>query len=102
GRKEHCAMTKAIALRTRVNERGFTLLELLVAMVAGLIVVLGAFLLSRGSTRLFADENRVGTAQLNLRLGLDRLRSDIARAGYMTTPNVRLDPDVCPDPNTKG
>lgn len=94
-------MSAAMHVR-RSGERGFTLLELLVAVVAGLVVVLGAFLLSRASTRLFADENRVGTAQLNLRLGLDRLRSDLARAGYMTTPNVKVDPDVCPDPNTLG
>ncbi|MEO7094288.1 MAG: prepilin-type N-terminal cleavage/methylation domain-containing protein [Polyangiales bacterium] len=88
--------------RSRRNERGFTLVELLVAVVAGLFVVLAAFLLSKGSTKLFADENRVGTAQLNLRLGLDRLRSDLARAGFMTSPNVATDPDVCPDPNKSG
>jgi type II secretory pathway pseudopilin PulG len=89
-------------LRGRRDERGFTLIELLVATIAGLFVVLAAFLLSKGSTKLFADENRVGTAQLNLRLGLDRLRSDIARAGFMTSPNVASDPDVCPDPNKNG
>ena len=89
-------------LVARRGAEGFTLVELLVAVVAGMFVVLAAFLLSKGSTKLFADENRVGTAQLNLRLGLDRLRSDIARAGYMTSPNVKTDPDVCPDPNANG
>lgn len=95
-------MSTAIVTKHRENERGFTLIELLVAVVAGLVVVLAAFLLSKGSTKLFADENHIGNAQLNLRLGVDRLRSDIARAGYMTTPNSRMDPDVCPDPNTQG
>lgn len=84
----------------RASERGFTLLELLVASVAGLFVVLAAFLLSRGATRLFAAEGRVATTQLSLRIGVDRLRGDLERAGFMATANVRDDPDVCPNPNT--
>lgn len=90
------------ARRTRANERGFTLIELLVASIAGLFVVLAAFMISRGATRVFASEGRVANTQLNLRLGADRLRSDIERAGYMTTSNVVMDPDVCPNPNTLG
>ena len=86
----------------RAGERGFTLIELLVAVIAGLFVVVAAFMLSKASVKVMADETRVGNAQMNLRLGLDRLRADIMRAGYMTTPNVRRDPDVCPDPNTQG
>jgi len=86
------------ARRVRSGERGFTLIELLVASIAGLFVVLAAFMLSRGATRLFASEGRVGNSQLNLRLGIDRLRQDLDRAAYMTTANVRRDPDVCPDP----
>ncbi len=88
--------------RPRDSERGFTLIELLVSTVAGLLVVLAAFLISRGATKVFASEGRVANAQLNLRLGVDRLRQDLERAGFMTTPNARFDPDVCPDPNTLG
>ncbi|MGZ5968174.1 MAG: PilW family protein [Polyangiales bacterium] len=86
----------------RHDERGFTLLELLVAAIAGLFVVLAAFLLSRGATRLFAAEGRVANTQLNLRLGIERLRSDIERASFMGSPNAYLDPDVCPKPNSIG
>ncbi len=86
----------------RTHERGFTLIELLVAAVAGLFVVLAAFLLSRGATRLFATEGRVANTQLNLRLGIDRLRQDLERAGYMSSANAYLDPDVCPKPQTIG
>lgn len=82
----------------RASERGFTLIELLVASIAGLFVVLAAFMLSRGATRLFASEGRVANSQLNLRLGVDRLRQDLERAGFMTTPNASIDPDVCPRP----
>lgn len=95
-------MTAASTRRRRGGEAGFTLLELLVATVAGLSVVLAAFLLSRGTTRLFASEGRVANAQLNLRLGAERLRRDLARAGFMTTANVAADPDVCPNPNGFG
>lgn len=88
--------------RRRASQAGFTLIELLVASIAGLFVVLAAFMLSRGATRLFAAEGRVANSQLNLRLGIDRLRQDLERAGYMTTPNVILDPDVCPRPASMG
>ncbi len=87
---------------SRAGERGFTLIELLVASGAGLFVVLAAFMLSRGATRMFAGEGRVASTQLNLRIGVDRMRQDIERAGFMSTPNVRRDPDVCPDPASLG
>jgi type II secretory pathway pseudopilin PulG len=88
--------------KRRDGERGFTLLELLVAAIAGLFVVLAAFLLSRGATRLFAAEGRVASTQLNLRLGIERLRADLERAAYMGSPNAFADPDVCPRPNIIG
>jgi prepilin-type N-terminal cleavage/methylation domain-containing protein len=84
--------------KRRASQAGFTLIELLVASIAGLFVVLAAFMLSRGATRLFAAEGRVANSQLNVRLGIDRLRQDLERAGYMSTPNVLADPDVCPRP----
>jgi len=80
------------------GERGFTLLELLAATVASLMVVLAALMLSRGANRLFSGESNVGASQFSLRLGVDRLRSDMERAGFMTSANAHLDPDVCPDP----
>ncbi len=85
---------------SRTGERGFTLLELLVAAVAGLFVVMAAFLLSRGTTRLLTSESRIGSAQQNLRMGVDRLRSDLERASFMTTANGSKDPDLCPAPPT--
>ncbi|GAC1586091.1 MAG: hypothetical protein NVS3B20_15380 [Polyangiales bacterium] len=84
----------------RARARGFTLLELLAATVASLLVVIAALVLSRGATRLFAGETRVGASQFNLRLGIDRMRSDIERAAFMSSPNGHSDPDVCPDPTT--
>jgi type II secretory pathway pseudopilin PulG len=84
---------------SRAGERGFTLLELLVAAVAGLFVVMAAFLLSRGATRLLTSESRLGSAQQNLRMGIDRLRGDLERASFMTTANGAKDPDLCPAPS---
>ncbi len=95
-------LRRASRKTSRTSARGFTLIELLVAVIAGLFVVLAAFLLSKGSTRLFGEESRVASAQLNLRIGIDRLRSDLARAGLMSTSNVVADPDVCPKPAASG
>jgi type II secretory pathway pseudopilin PulG len=83
---------------SRKGERGFTLLELLVAAIAGLFVVMAAFMLSRSATRLLTSESRLGSAQQSLRMGVDRLRGDLERASFMTTANGLKDPDLCPVP----
>jgi type II secretory pathway pseudopilin PulG len=83
--------------RARANarprgEEGFTLIELTVSLVAGLIVAMGIVGLSRDATHTFHEEMRSAAAEANLRTAIDRLRADLARAGYMTTGNVILDP----------
>ncbi|HVY44677.1 MAG TPA: prepilin-type N-terminal cleavage/methylation domain-containing protein, partial [Minicystis sp.] len=75
--------------------RAFTLIELLVAMGAGLMVALAALVLSRNAAKLFQAEGRIAAAQLAATLGMNRLTTDLARAGFMSTPNVQTDPHVC-------
>jgi len=82
----------------RPSSAGFTLIELLVAMTAGLFVAVGAFALAKQGTRFFQQEARVANAQFAATLGFDRLRTDIARAGFLTTANIRRDPFYCGDP----
>jgi prepilin-type N-terminal cleavage/methylation domain-containing protein len=77
------------------RERGFTLIELLVAMTAGLFVAIGAFALAKQGSRFFQQEARIANTQFAATLGFDRLRSDIARAGFLTTANVQRDPFHC-------
>jgi prepilin-type N-terminal cleavage/methylation domain-containing protein len=80
------------------GQRGFTLIELTVAMLAGLIVALGIMQLSRESTRTFHEEMRVSVAEANLRTAVDRLRSDLSRAAYMSTSNIATDPMIARAP----
>lgn len=88
-------------LRSQPNKcRGFTLVELLVAMTGALILSTSVFLLAKHSTALYQEESRVANASLASVIGFERLRADLARAGYMASPNVRRDPFVCGDPTT--
>ncbi|XXX80001.1 prepilin-type N-terminal cleavage/methylation domain-containing protein [Sorangium sp. So ce134] len=82
------------------GQRGFTLVELLVAMAAGLVVSLAAFLLSKNATRFFQNEARASASHLAATVGLNRLAADLQRAAYLSTPNILADPEVCEVPAT--
>jgi type II secretory pathway pseudopilin PulG len=78
-------------LRKRRGEAGFTMIELTVALLAGLIVAMGIVALSREATNTFHDEARSSAAEASLRAAIDRLRADLQRAGYMSTGNIQSD-----------
>ncbi len=80
------------------GQRGFTLVELLVAMAAGLVVSLAAFLLSKNATRFFQNEARASASHLAATIGLNRLTADLQRAAYLSSPNILDDPEVCQVP----
>jgi hypothetical protein len=81
--------------RSRGRRAGFTLVELTVALVAGLIVALGIVGLSREATRTFHEEVRSSAAEATLRTAIDRLRADLQRAGYMSAANIMAtDPHI--------
>lgn len=84
----------------RRAERGFTLVELLMASAAGLVVSAAAFLLAKNASAVFQEETRITAAQLSASLGLSRLASDISRAGFLSTPNIATDPYVCDESAT--
>lgn len=75
----------------RSARRGFTLLELMIAMAAGLIIAVTAFSFSRQATRLFAAEARVAAAQMGVLAGFQKLQSELARASYMSSSNFARD-----------
>lgn len=81
----------ATRLRRRA-QAGFTMIELTVALLSGLIVAMGIVGLSREATQTFNDEARSGASEAALRGAIDRLRADLERAGYMSTGNILLDP----------
>jgi prepilin-type N-terminal cleavage/methylation domain-containing protein len=80
--------------RARRSRRGFTLIELMIALLAGLIVAMGVVGLSRDATHTFHEEMRGSAAEAALRTAADRLRADLQRAGYMSTGNIILDPQI--------
>lgn len=75
--------------------RGFTLIELMVALSGGLIFTLFVFMLARDATRFYQNESRVADATFGAVAGFQRLRTDIARAGYLATPNIQTDGRFC-------
>jgi len=82
-------MTPRVSSRPpRAEAAGFTLVELMVAVTGGLFVAVMVFVLARDGARFYQREARVADATLGAALGFERLRADIARAGYLATPNV--------------
>ncbi len=84
------------------GRRGFTLVELMVAVTGGLVVSVVVFALARDGSRFYQRETRVADATLSTVIGFERLRNDIARAGYLSTPNLIRDPMFCGDPSSTG
>jgi hypothetical protein len=71
----------------------------MVALTGGLFVSLAVFGLSRDSGRFYRRESRIANATVSALLGFERLRTDIARAGFLSSPNVVRDIGVCARPN---
>lgn len=79
---------------TRATSRaGFTLIELMIAMLAGSIAVAGVYYLNGISSRMFGEQMRVAETQMALRSALEQIRRDFSRAGYLSTPNSSRLPD---------
>jgi hypothetical protein len=86
-------------LGPRRQESGFTLVELMVAVTGALFVTMAVFVLSKQTTSIYQSEARISNATLGSVVGFERLRADIERAGYLTTPNLVRDPKLCGFPD---
>lgn len=78
--------------------RGFTMIELLVSLTGAMFLSISVFMLAKHASALYQREARVASANLASVVGFERLRADIARAGFLASPNVRRDPFVCGNP----
>ncbi len=78
--------------RRRVRRRGFTLLEIMVALIAGVITITVIYTLSRGSTRVLSEQHRIAQTQTALRMAMEQVRADIERAGLFASPNSDAEP----------
>lgn len=68
-------------------------------MSGGLFLSIAVFALSRDATRFYQSEGRIANATLAAVSGFERLSSDVARAGHLSTPNIQADPVVCNRPD---
>jgi hypothetical protein len=84
--------------RERSGGAGFTLVELMVSLTGGLLVSLAVFALARDSGRFYQRESRIANATVGALLGFERLRTDIARAAFLSSPNATRDIGVCSKP----
>lgn len=94
--------SRAMRSGRRRGQAGFTMIELTVALVSGLIVAMGIIGLSREATNTFNDEARAAGAEGGLRVAIERLRADLQRAGYMSTGNILADPALALIPGSSG
>jgi pilin/secretion family protein with methylation motif len=80
---------------SRGLERAFTLVELMVAMVASMFVAIAVFTLAKHASAFATQQSRIADATLQSVVGFERLKADIARAGFLSSPNVVRDPAMC-------
>ncbi|AKT37145.1 hypothetical protein [Chondromyces crocatus] len=87
-------MSASVARPSRPG-RAFTLVEVLVALSAGLAIAAAALLLSRGVSRLLREDARMASTRVAATLGLARLVADVQRAGFLSSAHAAADPSVC-------
>lgn len=80
----------------RQAQRGFSLLELMVALVAGAIAITSVYFVSSSSSRHFHEQQRIAQSQMSLRTAAAQIRRDFSRAGYLGSPNTARE-TACPD-----
>lgn len=74
--------------------RGFTLVELLVALAVGSIVSVIVYGLFDTTSDSLAEVESLSESTDRLRFALERVRVDMQSAGSLSTPDSALDPDV--------
>lgn len=88
-------MSQPCVLRRRTHAHGFTLVELMVAMTGALFLSFSVFMIAKTTTGLYQEEARAANANMASLIGFERLRSDLSRAGFMSSPNVQTDSRIC-------
>lgn len=74
---------------------GFSMLELMVALTVGGIAITSIYAVGAASSRTFQQQQQIATTQTALRMAVNQVKRDIARAGYLATPNVQSPGQSC-------
>lgn len=90
--------SRALVLRARRRRAGFTLIEMMVALTIGALVIATVYTVGASAARHFQEQQRVSQVQLSVRLALDRIRRDVARAAFHGTMNSAGDAACGPPP----
>ncbi len=78
--------------------KGFTLVELMVTVVLSFVIVGAVYSLYAQSVSAYRVEGETLDMQDRLRFGLEHIKRDLRRAGFLATPNSTADDSVCPKP----
>ena len=57
--------------------------------MAGAIAITSIYYVGSASSHHFQEQQRIATTQMSLRMGVEQLRRDLSRAGYMGSPDSR-------------
>lgn len=72
------------------NADGFSLLEVLVALLVSVILTASSFLLLQRGQRGFVRENEISDMNANARAALHRISQDVLLAGFNTPPSIAV------------
>ena len=86
-------MKTAIPARSK---RGFTIVEVLVAVGISSFLIAVVFFVMTSSSRLFRVQNDVSAVTDRLGFAMDEIKNDLRRASFMTVPNAYLSQDQYP------
>jgi len=75
--------------------------ELLVSIVVAGVALTGIYYYYAIVQQTMREQSRLSETQLEARLGMELLASDLQRAGYLATPNSRVDRMVCNPPGER-
>ncbi len=80
-------------MRTDFSQRGFTLMEMMIALLLGAVIITPLYIVTRGMSMETTKRQMETEAMQRARLGLELLTADFQRAGMMVSPNPERDPD---------
>jgi type IV pilus assembly protein PilW len=85
----------------RARERGFSLIELMIAVTIGLVLTITVSQLFLGSRRTYATTDDVSRMQENIRYTYQLLTRTIHLAGYKSSPNIKTEEVFTADVNKR-
>lgn len=78
----------AAAVRSREKQRGFSLIELMIALALGLVVILGAVTVFLSNKQSYRTNLALGQVQENARVAFDLIARDVRQAGLTGCGNL--------------